>query len=418
MNMNSTVETIKKIINYRQRWHGKICIFGAGTNGTTWTYELVTYLMNMKVDFYCDNFKQGKLINGVPVYSLDYITKEYEDVLFIVSVANHYGNEIKNQLTQKGCRHMVLLNDYSIISDLDRYLMEESDEGTQSLFKNITDDAVYLKYHYKKVTGKILNLDNPKTFNEKMQWIKINERNPLFPVWADKYAVREYIKKYFGEEYLVPLVMQTYDVEDLKAENIPDYPVIIKTNAGCHDFEIIRDKNKVDWGIIREKYAQLLQKNYYYQCREWHYKDITPCIVVEKLLLTDKGKIPDDYKLQFFNGELQYIYCSIDREGKNYRKIYDPQWRFMEFIMGGNNEINYTDPDIEKPSTFDDMVRLGKIIASKTNYVRMDFYDVDGKLYFGEVTLCHGAGFDIFKPESYDLYWGEKLKLGYEDSII
>lgn len=415
--MMDGMNTAKSIIEYRLSWQGKICIFGAGKNGTEWVYDFLAYLSGFKVDFYCDNYKSGQIINNIPVY--DFSTAISNDnVLYCISVYGEPGDQIKKQLIDSGCQHVLLINDKSIMGDLSQYLMENCEKTIQEMFSNLLDDRVYLKWRYNKETRKKLNLENPATFNEKMQWIKLNERNPLFPIWADKYAVREYIKNTFGEEYLVPLVMYTYDVEELRAENMPDYPVIIKTNAGCHDFEIIRDKNAINWEKIREKYRKLLQKNYYYQCREWHYKDIKPCIVVEKLLLTKEGKIPDDYKLQFFNGELQYIYCSIDREGRNYRKIYDPEWKFMEFIMGSENEINYKDPDIGKPSTFDEMVRLGKKIATQINYVRMDYYDVDGKLYFGEVTLCHGAGFDEFKPESYDLYWGEKLKLEYENSVI
>jgi len=411
-------ENISNIVQYKQTWKDKVCIFGAGKNGKECVYEWITYLLDMSVDFYCDNYKSGEMLNGLPVYSLDYIEANFKQVLYIISVAGEKGEEIRTQLKERGCENVIVLNKLSLIDELEQYLMKECDTEVQQLFKNLTDDAIYLEYLFKLVMGKKLDINNPKTFNEKLQWIKLNDRLPVYPVWADKYAVRAYVKEKFGEKYLIPLVMKTNDVRDLKAENMPDYPVIIKTNAGCHDYTIIRDKNKVDWEAIQEKYSEFLKHNLYYSTREWHYKDIKPCIVVEKLLMTREGKIPNDYKLQFFNGELQFVYCTIDREGKNYRKIYNPEWKFMEFIMGEGNDIDYENPDINAPETFEEMIRIGKEVSRGKHYVRMDYYEVEGELYFGEITLCHGAGFDKFNPECYDLYWGERLKLNDEDSII
>ena len=131
--------------------------------------------------------------------------------------------------------------------------------------------------------------------------------------------------------------------------------------------------------------------------------------MVEKLLLTHEGKIPNDYKLHFFNGKLGFVYCSIDREGGNYRNMYDPDWKPLYFSWGGHDEDR--GPEISPPASFPEMLRIGSEIAKMFHYVRVDFYDVDGKLYYGEITFHHGGGYNRFIPESYDRYFGDMLDL-------
>lgn len=270
-----------------------------------------------------------------------------------------------------------------------------------------------IKREFLKKQGYSLDLDNPKTLNEKLQWLKLNNRNELLTICADKYRVRDWLAKQFGDEYLIPLVFKTEDWRDIKFENLPDYPCVVKGNAGNADYFIIRDKSKVDWQDLCAQCNRWLNTNYYYASHEWQYKNIKRCILVEKLLLTKEGKIPNDYKLTFFNGELQFIYCSIDREGINKRNIYDSNWKPVPFSWVASNKSleNLKGPEIEPPETLDKMIAIGKIIAKNFPYVRTDFYDVDGKLYYGEVTLCHGSGFDRIHPQSFDLELGKKLNL-------
>jgi len=268
------------------------------------------------------------------------------------------------------------------------------------------------KKKFKKYFGRKINLKNPQTLNEKIQWLKINVREDFQTVCADKYKAREYWSK-FGTDGLVPLLFQTYDWKDITLEVIPDEPCIIKANNGSGEYFIVRDKKQIDINYIRKMCRIWLSRNYYLQEQEWQYKNIKPCIIIEKLLLDKNGKIPNDYKFNFINGELQFIYCSIDREGENYRAIYSPEWKRMDFewVAKSDHKGALVGKGIETPKNYEKMIAIAKEIAKNFCYVRVDFYEVEGKLYYGEITLHHGSGYDTFEPEKYDYIYGGKMVL-------
>lgn len=270
-------------------------------------------------------------------------------------------------------------------------------------------DKKLIEKQYAALFGHKPDLDNPKTLNEKIQWLKLNDRKDIYTTLADKYAVREWLAERFGAEYLVPLLFSTTNYKDITPGNIPDIPCIIKAAHSSGQNYICRDKNSVDWISLRNMCRMWLNVNYYYNFQEWQYKNIPPRIIIEKLLITNEGKLPNDYKLHFFNGNLGFVYCSIDREGGNFRNIYSPDWKPLYFTWGGHDEKR--GPEITPPESFAAMLEIGSAIAKMFRYVRVDFYNVDGKLYYGEITLHHGSGHNKFTPESYDLYWGEKLDL-------
>lgn len=283
----------------------------------------------------------------------------------------------------------------------------------------ILSDEKYLKRLFRKYQGYQLDLKNPKTLNEKLQWLKLNDRREVYSIYADKYAARNLIKNNFGERWLIPLVFHTKDYRDLQPGNLPDYPCVIKTNHGFGNTIIVRDKTKIDWEKLRLDFKGFLRTNYYYYEREWQYKNIDPRIIVEKMLLTSEGKIPNDYKLNFIEGKLEFIYVSVDREGENKRNIYDKEWNPMQFTWArkGKDLQHIKGQEIQPPSTLQKMIEFGTIIARLYKYVRVDFYDVDGILYFGEITQCHGGGFDQMRPFDYDLKFGNKINLPDKSGI-
>lgn len=258
-----------------------------------------------------------------------------------------------------------------------------------------------------------IDLAHPKTLNEKIQWLKLHDRQDFYTICADKYLARTFWLGHGGKESeLVPLLFQTYDWRDITLENVPDVPCIIKCNSGNGQYVIVRDKSQLDFSVLRAKCKLWLHRNYYEASQEWQYKNIKNCIIIEQFLLDGNGHIPNDYKLHYINGELQFVYCSIDREGENYRSIYSPDWQRMDMEWVAKRDLKgMVGADIPPPSTFAEMLRIGNAIAEMFPYVRVDFYDVDGALYYGEITLYHGGGFDVFSPEHYDLFYGEKLRL-------
>ena len=273
----------------------------------------------------------------------------------------------------------------------------------------------YTKIKFKESFGRELNLESPQTLNEKIQWLKLyyNVNKPFYTQCADKYCVREYIAKEFGEEYLVPLLLETTDCSVLRYDIFPNCHCIVKSNHDSGHFFIVRDKNNVDFRWLRNECKYWLSVDYYKRGKEWQYKNIERRIVVEKLLETKDGKIPNDYKLHFINGEIQFIYVSYDREGVNDRCVYDANWNRLPFVWLEKVKYKSTlnTSDVPRPATLEKMIDFGTRVAQNFKYVRVDFYDVDGKLYFGEITLHHGGGFDSFFPEKYDLFYGNKLNL-------
>lgn len=272
-------------------------------------------------------------------------------------------------------------------------------------------DLFQTKRKYKKTFGKKICLNPPKTLNEKIQWLKLYDHRDLHTIVADKYQARNYWKQY-GEDGLIPLLYQTYDWKDINEDTIPDEPCIIKGNSGNACNIIIRDKNEINISDIRRKCRIWTCSNFYYKTQEWQYKNIRPCIIIEKLLLDKNGKIPNDYKFHYMNGKLQFVYCAIDREGENYRIIYDKDWNRLDFEwVAPKDHRNNIGKDISKPLNFERMNIIGEKIARTFKYVRVDFYEVDGKMYYGEITLHHGSGFDTFVPETYDEYYGRILSI-------
>lgn len=274
-------------------------------------------------------------------------------------------------------------------------------------------DENFIKRKFKKYQGYKLDIKNPRTLNEKLQWLKIHNRKDFQTLNADKYAVREFLENEFGKDWLIPLLFHTSDYRELRPENLPDSPFVIKTNHGFGNTLLINNKKSINWENVRMDYKYMLNKNYYYDDREWQYKNIKPCIIVEKMLLTKENKLPNDYKLNFIEGNLEFIYVSVDRGGRNKRNIYDPEWNPLHFTWArkGKDISGIRGEEIDPPETLSKMIEFGSKIAKLYKYVRVDFYDVDGKLYFGEITQCHGGGFDQMLPREYDIKFGEKINL-------
>ena len=279
---------------------------------------------------------------------------------------------------------------------------------------NRFSDEVYLKRKFPKAQDYALNLDEPRSLNEKIQWLKIHDRRDINTILADKYGVRDYIKREFGEEYLIPLVMVTHNPKEIVPENLPDYPFIVKCNHDSGHYQIVRDKSSIDWKKLQVDLKWWMSFNYYYLDREWQYKNMVPKIIVEKLLFDKNGKIPNDYKLHCINGKVDFVYVSVDREGKNKRNIYDRDWQPLPFVFAGKEKIKkgaIRGEEINPPASYQQMLTFAEKIAKLYDYVRVDFYDVDGKLYFGEVTHHHGGGFDQIRPIEWDYKIGEKITL-------
>lgn len=267
---------------------------------------------------------------------------------------------------------------------------------------------------FRSVFGRTVDWENPQTLNEKLQWLKVYGYEDFHTLCADKYRMREYLRKKFGnDDYQIPVLYKTDNWRDITQDIIPDEPCVIKANHTQGDVWIVKDKSKLNLNKLRVDCRWALGRNLYESTLEPQYKEIKPLIIIEKLLQTKDGYIPNDYKLHYINGKLEFVYCSVGRETINKRNIYDADWNPLMFTWSEKykDPTSLRGPEIEAPATFAKMKELGTAIAKDFKYVRVDFYDVDGDLYFGEITLHHGSGFDVFVPDTYDKYYGSLLKL-------
>lgn len=281
------------------------------------------------------------------------------------------------------------------------------------LYRSLISDEYITRKKYKTIYHKEPQLKDPQTLNEKILWLKLHDRRPILTECADKYTARKIIREKFGEEYLIPLLYQTDNWRNLTIDIIPDEPCIIKPSHSQGDMFIVKNKKNIDINRLRYNARTWMIRNLYYETQEWQYKNCKPMLLIEKLLQTKDGFIPNDYKLHFINGNLEFVYCSVGRETVNKRNIYNSNWEpyYFSWVEPFKNAANIRGEEIPSPPTFELMKKMGTEIAKDFSYVRVDFYDVDGKLYFGEITFFHGGGFDVIIPSEYDIFFGNKLNL-------
>ncbi len=253
--------------------------------------------------------------------------------------------------------------------------------------------------------GYSLNLDNPKTFNEKLNWMKIYYRNPLFPLLADKYLAKEYVAEKIGEQYLVPNFGVWDSVDDINFESLPKQ-FVLKATGDSSGIVICKDKSKLDIDAIKSKLSHCQNTNYYYFLREWVYKDIKSRIIADKFLDDNSGTELLDYKFWCFNGIPKVMYCT--NKGKQiYENYYDMNFDPIDI----NHGFQRKSPEFDKPAAFEEMKSLAAKLSEGIPFVRIDFFYVQGKVYFGEFTFYDWGGMRPFADKKWDDILGSWIKL-------
>lgn len=276
-----------------------------------------------------------------------------------------------------------------------------------SKLSKILSDKTYLKIYFKYKMGYKLNLKNPQTFNEKLQWLKLYDRNPEYTKMVDKYEVREYIKEKIGEEYLIPLIGVYDNFDDIDFDKLPNQ-FVIKCNHDSGGLAICRDKSNFDIVSARKKINASLKRNYYYCGREWPYKNVKPKIIIEKYMEDNVNKELIDYKFMCFDGEPKLSFTCSERYKDGLKvTFFDLDWNKLPF------ERHYpsSSKKIKKPFNYNLMLKFSKILSDNIPFVRVDWYEINGKLYFGEMTFYPGNGYEEFKPLEWDKKIGDLIKL-------
>lgn len=267
-------------------------------------------------------------------------------------------------------------------------------------------DEIYLKWRYKLEFGKKPDLEKPVSYNEKLQWLKLNDRNPLYTELVDKYEVRKYVAENIGEEYLVPLIGVWDSVEEIKWSELPNQ-FVLKCTHDSGGLIICKDKSKLDIDKAKSKLQKSLKTNYYYAGREWPYKNVQPRIIAEKYLVDESNVELKDYKYLSFNGEPKVMFIASNRSTDTKFDYYDLNFNHLKLKQYYDN----SNMKLDKPKNFDKMTELAKKLSSDFPHVRVDFYNISGKIFFGELTFYHFGGFKKIEPNSYDELWGSWLKL-------
>jgi len=270
-------------------------------------------------------------------------------------------------------------------------------------------DRLYIKLKFKMRMGKFPNLKNPRTFNEKLQWLKLYDRKPIYTTMVDKYEVKKYVADIIGEEYIIPTLGVWDKFEDIDFDSLPDQ-FVLKCTHDSGGLVICRDKSLFDKEIAKKKIEASLKTKYFYHTREWAYKNVKPRVIAEKYMEDEQTAELRDYKFFCFNGEVKALFVATERQkqGEEVKfDFFDTEYNHLPIKQGHPN----AKIPPEKPETFEEMKKLASKLSENIPEVRVDFYEVDGKVYFGELTFFHFGGMVPFEPEEWDERFGEWIKL-------
>lgn len=271
-----------------------------------------------------------------------------------------------------------------------------------NILKLMSDkNQIRIKYLFN--FGKLPDLNNPTTFNEKLQWLKLYNRNPLYTVMVDKFQVRKYISDKIGDDYLIPLLGSWEKPEEIDFESLPSKFVLKCNHNSGTGMLICSDKNKINIEKVKDELQKGINEDYYIYSREWPYKNVPRKIICEEYL----GDNPNDYKFFCFNGKVEYILVCSDRFDSIKETFFDRNWNVAPFKRP-NIEI---DDKIKKPINFNKMIELSEFLSEDIPFLRVDFYEVDNKIYFGELTFYPASGFSPFEPNDWDYKLGELIEL-------
>lgn len=287
--------------------------------------------------------------------------------------------------------------------------MEGNALNIREKIKKMIPDAFYLKLKYKKELKIPLNLMRPETFNEKLQWLKLYDRKPEYTTMVDKYAVKKYVADIIGEEYIIPTLGVWNQFDDIDFDKLPNQ-FVLKCTHDSGGLIICKDKSKIDMRVAKIKLESSLKRNYYWAGREWPYKNVKPRIIAEEYLsMFEVGDELIEYKFFCFNGEPRLVLiCKGNPHGSGRTNdFYDMNFKHLPV------EVTYPNAKERciKPKEFNEMQDIARKLSSGIPHLRVDLYVANGKIYFGETTFFHDAGFCKFNPPEWDKYLGDMLDL-------
>lgn len=273
-------------------------------------------------------------------------------------------------------------------------------------------DEFYLRFMFRIKMHKKLNLKDPKTFSEKIQWLKLHDRRPEYTTMVDKFAVKDYVAKIIGDEYIIPTLGVWNSFDEIDFSKLPDQ-FVLKCTHDSGGLVICKDKSSFDINAARNKIEKCLKRNYYWMGREWPYKNVPPRILAEKYMEDTQSHELCDYKIFAFDGVAKALFVASDRQNSGEETkfdFFDMEWNHLDLKNGHPNSKIIP----KKPVTFEKMKALAEKLSKGMPQVRVDFYEVNGKTYFGELTFAHWSGMVPFEPDKWDKQFGDWIKLPSE----
>ena len=270
-------------------------------------------------------------------------------------------------------------------------------------------DKLYLQIIFRLNMGKALNLKDPKSFSEKLQWLKLYNRKPEYTIMVDKIKAKEYVASIIGQEHIIPTIGVWDDPEKIDFDALPDRFVLKCNHNSGEGMYICKDKSKMDRKSVKDGLRLGLKEDYYLSSREWPYKNVPRRILAEKYMEDESGELRD-YKFFCFDGVVRALFIATNRsKGRNATRFdfFDENFNHLPFTNGHPNASVLP----EKPAKFEEMKQLAAKLSKGIPHVRIDFYEIGDQVYFGEMTFFHWAGTMPFKPEEWDYKFGEWIKL-------
>lgn len=273
----------------------------------------------------------------------------------------------------------------------------------------VLPDKWYLFFRFKNRVGYWPHLNHPRTFNEKLQWLKLNDRHAEYTQMVDKIDAKKYVASIIGDKYIIPTLGVWNSVDVIEWDKLPNQ-FVIKVSSDSGGIVVCKDKQTLDIEKAKEKLTNGWGKNYYVHNKEYPYRDLTPRIIAEEYKEDESGYELRDYKIFCFNGEPKILFVASDRQkaGEDTKfDFFDLNWNHLPFTNGHPNSKEF----IAKPKNFEEMLEIAKKLSVGIPQVRIDLYNCNGQIYFGEITFFHWSGMTAFDPVEWDFRLGKMIKL-------
>lgn len=383
-----------------------ICIWGYGIVGKYYAY-LSIKCAGAHFFSFCDNkYKENETYEGIPLVSKEELYRNPSKYFVFVAVKDVTAQEqITEELDARGFKSAVF--DMQTFTELCSSIEDVTDSDIRQKYATLMDDKTYLQYIFKHRTGKELDLNNPKTFNEKLQWLKINDRKEQYIELADKEMVKEVVEQLAGKEHVIPTIGVWGRFEDIDFDELPDR-FVLKCTHDSGSIVICNDKKTFDLASAQKKLSKALKANMYWGGREWPYKMITPRIIAEPFVTDESGVELKDYKVFCFDGEPKLIQVDYGRFSNHRRNIYSTEWEYIDAEIKYPTDKNHI---IEKPKELPQILEMARLLSPGFPHVRIDMYLANGTVLFGEYTFYHGSGFEAFRPEELGRAVGDWIQL-------